>query len=141
MSSPSPSSPALTVASRSSRARHLCTCSSSTRAPSSILRLSPWRRETREVRWSTAAALLSTGVEEAEERTAAISFSARRWLERTVDRRASRGTRTSWCSSRTDSAARDCRPAAADGTGDGGGAGDGVSMAISIAASFPLFWV
>jgi hypothetical protein len=103
------------------------------------LRLRPWRRETREVRWSTAAALFSAGVEEAEERTAAISFSAWRWLTRTVDRRASRGTRTNWFSSRTASAARVCRPAAADGAGAGAGNGDGVSMAISI--SFPLFWV
>jgi len=96
--------------------------------------LRPWRRETREVRWSTAAALLSAGAAEAEERAAAISFSARRWLDRTVDRRASRGTRTSWCSSRTDSAARVCRPPAAGGVGGVGGAGDGVSMAISIAS-------
>jgi hypothetical protein len=83
--------------------------------------LRPWRRETREVRWSTAAALLSAGVEEAEESTAVISFSARRWLTRTVDRRATSGTRTSWYSSRAASAARVCRPAAADGSVDGDG--------------------
>ena len=34
------------------------------------LRLRSWKRETREVRWSTAAGLLMVGVMEAEERCA-----------------------------------------------------------------------